>query len=303
MFSIEPSLQCSCLESPMSGGTCQAAVHGVSKSRTRLSDFTFTFPFHALEKEMATHSSVLAWRIPGWGSLVGCHRWGHTESDTTEATQQQWQKQHQFTFPPTVQEYSLFSTPSTAFIICRHFDDSHSDQCEVIPHYSFDLSYSNNSSINHFFMCLDICMSFFREMPLLNLCPLFVCFGVCWVFIALCRLSLVEMSRSHSLLQRVGCSVQWLLLLWSTGSRCASLSSLAHGFRSCSLWALGYMGFSSYGMWALKQGLSRCGSWCQLLSGVWNLPRPGIEPVSPVLAGRFLSTVIPGNPDLCPFFD
>ena len=62
------------------------AVHEVTKSRTRLSDFTFTFHFHALEKEMATHSSVLAWRIPGMGSLVGYCLWGRTESDTTEAT-------------------------------------------------------------------------------------------------------------------------------------------------------------------------------------------------------------------------
>ena len=61
------------------------------QSRTRLSDFTFTFHFHALEKEMATTSSVLAWRIPGMGSLVGCRLWGRTESDTTEATQQQQQ--------------------------------------------------------------------------------------------------------------------------------------------------------------------------------------------------------------------
>ena len=67
-------------------GAWWAAVHGVAKSRTRLSDFTFTFHFHPLEKEMATHSSVLAWRIPGMGSLVGSHLWGHTESDTTEAT-------------------------------------------------------------------------------------------------------------------------------------------------------------------------------------------------------------------------
>ena len=59
---------------------------GVAKSRTRLSDFTFTFHFHALEKEMATPSSVLAWRIPGTGSLVGCRLWGRTESDTTEVT-------------------------------------------------------------------------------------------------------------------------------------------------------------------------------------------------------------------------
>ena len=52
---------------------------------TRLSDFTFTFHFHALEKESATHSSILAWRIQGWGSRVGCHLWGRTESDTTKS--------------------------------------------------------------------------------------------------------------------------------------------------------------------------------------------------------------------------
>ena len=57
-------LQYSCLESPMDRGAWWAAVHGVAKSRTRLSDFTFTLPFHAMEKEMATHSSILAWRIP-----------------------------------------------------------------------------------------------------------------------------------------------------------------------------------------------------------------------------------------------
>ena len=58
-------LQYSCLENPMDGGAWWAAVHGVVKSQARLSDFTFTFHLHALEKEMATHSSVLAWRIPG----------------------------------------------------------------------------------------------------------------------------------------------------------------------------------------------------------------------------------------------
>ena len=79
-------LQYSCLENPMDGGAWWAAVHGVAKSRARLSDYTFTFHFPALEKEMATHSSVLAWRIPGTGSLVGCRLWGRTESDTTEAT-------------------------------------------------------------------------------------------------------------------------------------------------------------------------------------------------------------------------
>ena len=79
-------LQSSCLENPMDGWAWWAAVHGVAKSPTRLSDFTFTFHFHALEKDIATHSSVLAWRIPGTGSLVGCHLWGRTESDMTEAT-------------------------------------------------------------------------------------------------------------------------------------------------------------------------------------------------------------------------
>ena len=69
------ALQSFCLENPMDGGAWWAAVHGVAKSRTRLSDFTFTFHFHALEKEMATHSSVLAWRIPGmeawWAAIHG----------------------------------------------------------------------------------------------------------------------------------------------------------------------------------------------------------------------------------------
>ena len=60
-------LQYSCLENPMDGGTWKAAVHGVAEAWTQLSDFTFTFNFHALEKEMATHFSVLAWRIPGTG--------------------------------------------------------------------------------------------------------------------------------------------------------------------------------------------------------------------------------------------
>ena len=75
-------LQYSCLENPMDGGAWLAAVHGVAKSQTQLSDFTCTFHFHALEKEMATHSSVLAWRIPGMeepGGLpsMGPHRVGH----------------------------------------------------------------------------------------------------------------------------------------------------------------------------------------------------------------------------------
>ena len=75
-------LQYSCLENPMDGGAWWATVHRVTKSQTRLSDFTFTFQFHALEKEMATHSSILAWRVPVTGEpggllSMGLHRVGH----------------------------------------------------------------------------------------------------------------------------------------------------------------------------------------------------------------------------------
>ena len=79
-------LQYSCLENPMDGGTWWASVYGVTKSRTRLSDFTFTFHFHVLEKEMATHPVFLLGESQGRRSLVGCRLWGRTESDTTEAT-------------------------------------------------------------------------------------------------------------------------------------------------------------------------------------------------------------------------
>ena len=84
------TLQYSCLENPMDGGAWWAAVQGVAKSRTRLSGFTFTFHFHELEKEIATHSSVLAWRIPGTGEpggllSMGSHRVGHDWSDLAAA--------------------------------------------------------------------------------------------------------------------------------------------------------------------------------------------------------------------------
>ena len=83
-------LQYSCLEKSMDGGAWWAAVHGVAKSWTRLSDFTFTFQFHALEKEMATHSSILAWRISGMGEpgglpSMGLHRVGHDWSNAAAA--------------------------------------------------------------------------------------------------------------------------------------------------------------------------------------------------------------------------
>ena len=83
-------LQYSCLENPMDRGAWKAAVHGVTRSRTWLNDFAFTFHFHALEKEIATHSSVLAWRTPWTGEpggllSLGLHRVGHDWSDLAAA--------------------------------------------------------------------------------------------------------------------------------------------------------------------------------------------------------------------------
>ena len=108
------ALQYSCLENPMDRGAWWAAVRGVAKSRTRLSDFTFIFHLHALEKEMETHSSVLAWRMPGTGSLVGCRLWGRTQSDTTEATQQQQQhvyNRHRYVVVQSLSCVQLFCHP------------------------------------------------------------------------------------------------------------------------------------------------------------------------------------------------
>ena len=96
-------LQYSCLENPMDGGAWWAAVHGVAKSRTRLSDFTFTFHFHALEKEMATHSGLLAWRIPGTGEprglpSMGSYRVGHDWHDLAAAAAAYNLRYHEITF-------------------------------------------------------------------------------------------------------------------------------------------------------------------------------------------------------------
>ena len=90
-------LQYSCLENPMDGGAWWAPVHGVTESQTRLSNFTFTFHLHALEKEMATHSSALAWRIPGTGEpgglpSMGSCRVGHDWSNLAEVAAASWRK-------------------------------------------------------------------------------------------------------------------------------------------------------------------------------------------------------------------
>ena len=95
-------LQYSCLENSMDGGAWWAAVHGVAKSQTWLSDFTFTFHFHALEKETASHSSVLVWRIPGTGEpgglpSMGLYRVGHDWSDLTAAAEREIKETIPFT--------------------------------------------------------------------------------------------------------------------------------------------------------------------------------------------------------------
>ena len=105
-------LQYSCLENPMDGGAWKAAVHGVTKSRTRLSDFLFTFHFHALEKEMAIHSRVLAWRIPGTaepGGLpsMGSHRVGPDLSDLAAAAAAVIDGQH---WPTSRRQENLLKT-------------------------------------------------------------------------------------------------------------------------------------------------------------------------------------------------
>ena len=97
-------LQCSCLENPMDRGAWWATVHGVAKSRTQLSDFTFTFQFHALEKEMAAHSSIRAWRIPGMGEpgglpSMGSHRVGHDWCDLAAAAANCWSATWAYFFP------------------------------------------------------------------------------------------------------------------------------------------------------------------------------------------------------------
>ena len=105
---------------------------------------------------------------------------------------------------------------------------------------------------------------------------LFIYFWLHWVFVAVRGLSLIEASGGHSSLRRAGLSLRWLLSLRSMGSR--------------------HAGFSCCGSRALELRLSSCGARAQPLRGMWDLHRPGLEPVSPALAGRFLTTAPPGKP-------
>ena len=109
-----------------------------------------------------------------------------------------------------------------------------------------------------------------------------------WVFVTACGLSLVVASRGYSLLWYMGFSLWWLLLLWSMGSRPRGLQYL---------WSMGSVvvahGLSSCGSWAVERKLSSCDAY--LLHGMWDLPGRGFEPMSPALAGRFLTTAPPGK--------
>ena len=106
---------------------------------------------------------------------------------------------------------------------------------------------------------------------------------LCWVFVSVRGLSLVAESGGHSSSRCAGLSLSWPLLLRCTGSRRAGLVVVAHGLSSC-------------GSQALEGRLSSCGALAYLLRGMWDLPGPGLEPVSPAFAGRFSTAVPPGKP-------
>ena len=112
-------------------------------------------------------------------------------------------------------------------------------------------------------------------------------YWLCWVFAAARGFSLVAASGGYSSLLCAGFSLRWLLLLRSTGSRQA-------GFSSCGSRALARR-LSSCGLRALECRLSSCGARAQLLSGMWDLPGPGLKPVSSALVGGFLTTAPPGK--------
>ena len=119
-------------------------------------------------------------------------------------------------------------------------------------------------------------VSIFNSKLVFFLINIFIYFWLLWVFIAARGLSLVVASGGYSLLRCTGFSLRWLLLLRSMGSR--------------------HTGFSSCGLWALERRLSSCGTRAQLLHSLWDLPGPGLEPMSPALAGGFSTTVPPRKP-------
>ena len=130
---------------------------------------------------------------------------------------------------------------------------------------------------------------------------LFFFFWLCWVFVAVCGLSLVAGSGGYSSFQCAGFSLRWLLLLRSTDSRRAGSIVVERGLSSCGSRGLECR-LSSCGSRGLECRLSSCGARAQLFRGTWDLPRPGLEPVSPALAGGFLSTVPRGKPLFCTLF-
>ena len=123
---------------------------------------------------------------------------------------------------------------------------------------------------------------FFQNLFIYLFIYLFMYLWLRWVFVAACGLSLVAASRGYSSLRCAGFSLQWLLLLQSTGSRHVGSVVVARGLQR------------EHGLQVHR--LSSCGTWTQLLQGMWDLPRTGLEPVSPTLAGRFLTTAPPGKP-------
>ena len=152
LFSGTP-LQYACLKNPMDGGAWWAAVHGVAKSWTRLSDFTFTFHFHALEKEMATHSSVLAWRIPGTGEprglpSMGSHRVRHDWSDLAAAAacerdQLSLEPAHS---PNSISHFKKLYSPLILPCVWKFFSNPHTDH-DLKPYSSTRFIFSPFASL------------------------------------------------------------------------------------------------------------------------------------------------------------
>ena len=133
----------------MGGGAWWAAVHGVAKSWTRLNDFTFTFHFHALEKEMATHSSVLAWRIPGTGepgglSSMGLHRVGHDWSDLAAVAARQCLSNYIWNNPTSADWVHKFLLLQKLFLrkeLCRYLSHIFTWFCFHLFTHSFFITF------------------------------------------------------------------------------------------------------------------------------------------------------------------